>query len=136
MNKPINIIELCLLFQVDVSKLPNLMQAGPLPEVEKKLKEFKAIFKQAYRKAALECHPDKGASEKQIARFKKMTGIYKDLQKIKVQKVPIRRPARTVIIRTGGFGGYYSSTTSSTTGSGGATWHWSSSRGGSGTDEN
>lgn len=130
-NKPMSLLDICLLFEVDPSTVPDMSRPGPLPEIEKKLETFKEIFKKAYRKLAIELHPDHGATEEQVERFKKMTAIYKDFQKIKVKPIPKPRPRPTVIIRTGGFGGSYSSST--TSGSwGGGTWYWSSSGGGGG----
>lgn len=123
MNQPMNILDVCRIFDVDPHELPDLRKHGPIQEIEKNLEKFKAIFKKAYRKLALECHPDKGASKQKIDRFKKATSMYKELSKIKVIKVPIRRPIRTVVIRTGGFGNASSSTTGNWDG---GTWYWNS----------
>lgn len=130
--QPINILEVCALFEVDPKTLPDMMKPGPMPVLEKKLEKFKAIFKKAYRKLAIELHPDHGATEEQVERFKKLTSIYKEFEKLKIVPVPKPRPMpMRVVIRTYGGGGY-SSTSSSTTGGwgGGNTWYWSSSGGG------
>lgn len=128
-------MEICALFEVDPRSIPDMTRPGPIVELEAKLKEFKEIFKKAYRKLAIELHPDHGASEEQVDRFKQLTSIYKDFSKLKIVPAPKPKPRpmmRTVVIRTGGFGGSYSSTNSTTTG---GTWHtgpwyYSSSGGG------
>ena len=133
MNKPqpISLLQLCELFEIDIKTMPD-MRPAPMPIMEKRLEELKTIFKHAYRKLAIKYHPDKGANEKQVEHFKKITSVYKDISKLKVMPLPKPRPVmRTVIIRTGGYGGTTSSTTS---GSWGGTWHYTSSGGGSGDD--
>ena len=126
--QPMNLVQLCRLFEIDVKQIPD-MKPAPMPVMEKKIEEFKAAFKKAYRKLAVKYHPDKGASEKEVEHFKKITSVYKDLQKLKVVPLPRPRPRRTVIIRTS-FGGASSSTTG---GSYGGTWYWSTDNSGGGT---
>lgn len=132
MNRPMHINEICALFEIDPRTVPNMNITGPLPEIEANLEKFKEVFKAAYRNVAMKYHPDHGANEKQVERFKLITQVYKELQKIKVKKIPVRRPMQTVVIRTGGWQNTSGSTTSGSWG--GGSWYWSSGGGGHGSD--
>lgn len=129
--QPMSIQELCQLFKVDIKELPNMAAVGPLPMIEKNLETFKDVFKKAYRKIAIECHPDKNPPAEKVEYFKKITSIYRDLRKLKVIARP--RPVRPrVVIRTTGFSTASSSTT--TGGWGGGSWYWSTNNSSGGSD--
>lgn len=112
MNKPIHIHEVMRMFDLKKEDMPDPTPA-PIPVMQKRLDEFKEKMKKAYRKKALEMHPDQGGDEEE---FKKLDGIYRNIiNNLKI--VPVRRPSVQVVRVYSSPG--YSGATSSTTTSGG-----------------
>lgn len=111
MNHPqqININEVCRVFEIEHSDISYLKFQGSLNEVEKRLKQFKKIIKEAYRKLAFKCHPDRGASPDKVEQFKTATQMKKQIDNIQVVQIP--KPQQTVVVR------FYSSFDDSSTAS-------------------
>lgn len=126
--QPLSILAICEMFGVDPKAIPDMSKPGPMPVLEKKLKTFKEIFKKAYRKRAMEMHPDKGATKEQIEKFKQLTSIYKEFSKLKI--IPIPRPQPRVVVRHYGWGGYSGTANTTTGGSWSGTYFYRSSNAG------
>ena len=77
----------------DLGVHPNDLQALariPFPESQQKLADLKDLARRNFRRLSLELHPDRnGGDEAKTERFKTMSRLRDELEKIEVQPAPV-----------------------------------------------
>lgn len=94
-KKNYTLTEVLQIFELSDKNIPELKKQGTFEEMEQILKEFKKIFKSAYRKMALKYHPDHGGSDHD---FRVINKLYNNIMNTKVIMNPPPRIFKTFTV--------------------------------------